>query len=722
MKPENCHPMIAPLLKSSEQKTGVSDDAGRAKGCWFWAGWEPDRYYKRIGARGTRYFGNGDWIAEWRARLESPSSLEQLKQVGGTVLITRFYKGLSPAVEGKDWASLKRFVELAHENDLKVWGYLQGQSLFGEFLFNEHPEAKDWIARSYDGSPRLWGGAYNRFAPCLSNGEYRIMMESLVVAGLSEVGLDGFHLDNNYYGHCYCDRCKRLFREWLNERGDLEERTGIERADHVQPPLLNVQSDMIPDPLAILWIEFGVQQRLAFMVAIRRKMQETRPGATLTGNPAFMRNFASRLTHGYDPALEHVAFDSVCIENGNRPRFADGILFSQADKHLLAEACSLRTWVTSWAPSSKSETAGYQPPLNSQSLWAGLAEEFSFQGAYLGNTWALRPHGDADTLLLDAHSSQWKEFRKALSYFQNLENELGGEARRQWGEIVVYMDTRNLSLCPASDCLVLQAVMARMVIKCIPFKMVLQGQPIPPETHTVLIAGQRCLADAEMKRLTAWAGSGDFRLWLLGDCGLYDEWFVPRGFGRRRQSIDQKHVRLIPLAFSQWLRGETSSKQYFRGQCPSFSAEGQLAVDGVFAELADNQQIFISGPEGVLANVEVGDERQLMIHVRDLRENRSQVEDREIQVIVRHRLASVTGFSPAWEREGNFFSVPEKDAVTIDLPGFRHYACLYLTRAELSSWGNSNLPPTIQAQSGGQKPHTSKSDEGYQDMRDPVSC
>lgn len=664
--------MTTLLNGPTTQNRSLSPVASPRRECWFWAGWEPDRYYRRIGARSTLYFGNGDWIADWRAKLEGRACLKALQEAGGSLLITRFYKGFGLAVERKEWDSLKRFVELAHAHGIKVWGYLQGQSLFGEFLFNEQPEARDWVARSHDGTQKHWAGAYNRFAICLTSPEYLKMLESVVREGLKHVNLDGFHMDNNYYSHCYCSRCKRLFREWLSARGDLETLTGIEKADCVEPPPLSQEAEMLPDPLAILWIEFGVQQRLKFMKAIRRHIKQIKQEAGFTGNPAFMRSFASRLTYGFDPALEREAFDSVCIENGNRPRFSEGVLFTQADKHLIAEAGSLRTWVTSWSPAK----SGYEMPLDAQGIWAGLAEEFSFSNALLGNNWALRPVGDGGAFLKEKHATQWAEFEIAAQYFKDLEIELGAEPRCQWGEIVLYVDTRSLSLCPASDAHVLQALMARLFLKQTPFKVIFQGQPIPKEAHTVLICGQRSLKASEFECLAAFVARSNRQLWLLGECGVVDEWFVPRGVENHKKLVNRANVRSIPLPLHQWTEGGPSGGRHFQGTTPSFSEEGVVKLDRVLKELARRQSIQITAPYGILVNVESMGDSVHLLHLRDLREGKTQVNEREVRVTLKRKIREVKGFSRGWDSALNLLPEESHGVAEICVPEFHHYACL----------------------------------------------
>jgi len=660
-------PQAAPLLHPPQRIS---------RGCWFWAGWEPDRYYRRIGARATPYFGNGDWVQPWREHLESKACLESLAQVGATVLVTRFYKGFGPEIEREDWPSLGRFVQRAHEVGIQVWGYLQGQSLFGEFLFNERPEASAWVAQTSSGTPQLWAGAYNRYAPCLSNLAYREMMEDLVKEGLESLDLDGIHMDNNYYRHCYCPRCKDLFREWLTERGDLEERTGIPSADFIEPPPLSAEASLIPDPLAILWIEFSVQVRSEFMQAIREKMRASKAEATLAGNPAFLRAYPSRLTHAVDPVREGALCDSVCVENGNQPRFENGKLFTQADKHLFAEAAGLKTWATSWRPGPY----GSSPPASPAGLWSGLAEEFSFANAFLGNNWALRPAGDGNKLLLEPLADEWKTFVEATRFFQSLDERLVDRPRHQWGEVAIYVDSRALAICPNSDARALQVFLLSAISHKLPFKIVLHGQPVPKETHTVLVVQQRALEEAEILRLANETQQNGAALWMIGDCGIYDEWCVPRSQTLLNAWKQLPHLHWLTITPGKWLEKENDSGQYLKGQSPELSEIAKIELDEIFSRLSSRQVFQVESPEGVLSNIErLGDDGWL-VHLRNLSDTTT------TDVRIRFRpvggsQVKLSGYSPQWPETLDVPHTREGDRLMISVPAFASYAGVLISLA-----------------------------------------
>ncbi len=644
--------------------------------CWFWAGWEPDRYYRRIGARATEFFGNGEWVPQWRERLESAEALEAVRAAGGTVVMSRFYKGFGPEVERADWETLRGYVERAHEAGIKVLGYFQGQSLFGEFLFNERPEAVEWVARRYDGTLDTWGGAYNRFAPCLANAGYRQMMEEIASEGLRTVGLDGLHMDNNYYKHCYCAGCKARFRQWLGERGDLEERTGIVQPDYVEPPALFPQVELVSDPLALLWIEFGVQQRLEFMRAIRARVKAEKPSAVLTGNPAYLRTFASRLSHALDAAREAQACDGVCIENGNRPRYRDGVLYTQADKLLAAEAVGLKSWVTGWAAGS-SAGDGHGAPHDAQMIWATMAEEFSFHRVALGNNWALRAGSDGPALLLEHEAGVWAEFRRAETFFRDLEGRLGA-GRSQWGEVALYMDTEALSISPGADAFAAQAALQKLLLERTPLRLLFQNQPVPVEVQTVLIVGQRALRAVELERLSAELSGRGGEVWLVGTCGTLDEWAVPRNRTHRERLEQLPGVRRFAGPEGRWVGTGAGDAKYFRGESPHFSQEGAAAFGEVLAALAPRLRLRVEAPEGVLLNVETAADGSLLLHLRDVREAASGLEAGAVRV---HGAGgSAAGYALAWEPGRNLAASGAEGRLL--LPRFAHYACVVVPECQ----------------------------------------
>lgn len=658
---------IVPALNLEDTKR--REGAPCSRGAWAWAGWEPDRYYTRAGASSTHYFGNGDWIAPWRDRLESENTLRRLADEGITLLITQFYKGMGPDLERPIWRSLEVFVERAARYHLDVLGYVQGHSLFGEFLFLERPEARNWMAQDRHGEPHVWGSAYNRFAPCLSSSEYRQYMKDIVSEGLKTIGFAGIHIDNSYSKHCYCPRCRTLFRVWLDRREDFMKRTGIPVAEAVEPPPLSSDRQSIHDPLVRLWIEFGVTQRLEFLSELRQHIEHIAPEAILSSNPAYLKSYACRLTHSVDPSLESRVGDLIMIENGNLPRLENGRLFTQADKLLFAEAGGSRALISSWRPGS----LGHSPPEGAQGVWALLAEEYSFANCLPGNNWMLRSAGDGAKMLYDVLTEEVGAFRDAVRFFARVESVLNSGDRSQFAEVFLYVDPDSLAVNSSGQALALQAFLGYALQHRVPLRIGYAGRDLPRDTRVLVLCQQSWLGDTELARLKRIAGERDVKIWLLGPAALYDEWGVSRSAAARRAFENHPGVERFNVDPSGWADLPESPEQYFQGKPVRWRTGAETQLASIVGRLALEQSVEVRGEQGLLINVEIDRSRRLLVHLRDLDTDHVMTSGTMLRIDPsRWARDGVRGYSPNWFDRS--FSVTENGVLIV--PDFMRYAVL----------------------------------------------
>jgi len=644
--------------------------AGERRGCWVWAGWEPDRYYTRLGGNTTHYFGNGDWVPAWRNRIESDETLRRLADLGASVLITQFFKGMGPEVERATWPRLRDLAERASRYGLEVLGYVQGHSLFGEFVFPSRPEARQWVAQNYQGGAHTWGAAYHRFTPCFGHPDYQNYLKEILETGLVEIGLSGFQLDNSYAKQCYCPGCRTRFREWLDARGDLELRTGILTATAVEPPPLTSGMQTSRDPLVRLWIEFGVSQRVDFLADLKTHVERISPSAIMSANPAYMKSYASRLTHVFDPSREAVTGDYLAIENGNQPRFENGELFTQADKLLLAEAANCPTMITSWRPGAQPSS----PPYGERGVWALMAEEYSFSRCLPGNNWMLRSAGDADTLLEDTMPVEMEAFRTALRFFEKLERTIDLGGRRQWGEICLYFDPVSLSLSPRQQAMAMQALTGYLLHERISIQVIYPAQEFPPETRIVLLCEQAELSDTEMQRLQQLTLKRDAQIWLLGPAAQRDEWSITRGTSRIQAFLEHPGVEIIPVQPLEWADTQGDAERYFQGVPLRWKKAAEPELMSLAQRLRGKQSITVEADPGLLVNVEAHPAGHLLVHLRDLATERGEIRNVKVHFKMGSESNELLGFSPSWW-EQKWSASPEK---SVTLPPFSHYAQLVL--------------------------------------------
>lgn len=649
-----------------------AEDSARAanRDCWAWAGWEPDRYYRRLGRNSTPYFGNGAWLTDWRKRLQKPETLRELQELGVTMLVTRFFKGFGPQTEAGEWDETRAFVRQAQNLGLKVWGYQQGGSLFGETLFRERPEAREWVAKTREGRDLTWGASYFRFLPCLSHPGYQAFFLEILEHGIRGLRLDGIHVDNNYYRGCHCERCTGRFREWLSHRPDLETLTGLPETEAVDPPPLDAPDALITDPLRILWIEFNVDTRRCFYERARRHLKSLRADAVLCANPAWPRNLSSRRNLSLDPSIEGGLCDVLFAENGSQPGWKRR-LASQAEAHLLAEAGGYRTLSTSWLHRPDAWRHGQpacNPPEDAAGIWTGLAEEFSYFPAALGNNWMLRSACDRDRILADTMPAHMEAFREAMAFFRNLETQASLPERRTWGEYGVLLNPVSLSLCGQTTGEISRAVIRYLQLRRLPFRVLFSVDEATPEMRHLIACQQLCLSDAELAALLAFAGEQGKSVTLLGDVGRYNEWFIPRNETDWRARLDRPGVRRFPLPLP---AGADTAKAHMAESGVRVGRALRRALD---AALQGGRRR-VRAPYRVLMNWEIGEDYRCFLHLRDQSTNPRVVSGARIFAGDLPE-GSFEAFFPAENRKQCLRRPLRAESGWVSLPPFERYCLL----------------------------------------------
>lgn len=581
---------------------------------WFWAGWEPHRHYQRRGgSRGTFYFGNGPWVEEWGQRLFSDEAIELAAGMGATILVTQFYKGIGRKMESSLWPALRDFTERCHRRGIKVWGYVQGSSIYPEFMSLERPDMDDWVSVDYHGKQQCWGASYFRLTPCLTSEAYRDYMVSVVRDGMSLVGLDDLHVDNSYYKHCWCERCQKKFRDYLTARGDLEQTTGIPDARHIKAPPLPKNSDHVQDPLRIHWIEFGVQVRLDFYRHLRAALKEENPDALLSGNSAFPRtDLACELRLALNPATEGEIFDYCCAENGNQPRLEKGVFIGQSDACLFAEAGGYRVWSTAW----RQGAFGNSPPPDPAAVWAVAAEEFSHGAAILGNNWALRSAGEGGKFLCEQISAQSRSFEEAMRFFKELHREESLEGRQSWTDVGILVDAHSFSIAAPADPPALRQLTQYLFHAKIPFRFVFPGREFPASIQTLVVWSASCLSRKTLSELVGFAEKPGKQVLVSETSGVFDEWHVPHDFGFLRQWRQQPGIFVV-RAGALKAAAAGASASHFHDAAVTLDAGHRTALDGFFLGEDFQPRMRFTLPESVLVHTERSQGGELLVHLRE---------------------------------------------------------------------------------------------------------
>jgi hypothetical protein len=665
---------------SEELKNIRKEREYQSPGCWFWAGWEPMRHYRRMGKSGSPFFGKGAWLPEWERRKFSHEMIDEAVKLGATVLITEFFKGFGRQIEQETWPQLTEFVHYAHERGVKVWGYAQACSLYYETMGAEIEDWESWVARDREGRMQLFSNAYYRAAPCLNSSDYADYLASVITDGVRAIGFDGVHLDNAYYKHCWCARCADLFRKYLGNSVDLNEVAGIPLSKHVQPPPFPQKGGVGLDPLQILWLKFGLDVRSGFFRRLKTYLTNHHPDLVVAGNPAFPRGDAAMLLQCVDPSREAEAFDFLCCENGNQPRIEDGWIASQAEAHLLAEAGNYRIWVTSW----KSSATGVLPPRPPGGIWACMAEEYSF-GSILGNNWALRPSGDGGSFFCEQEPAMAEAFREARTFFSDLDALVASGSRRTWAEVAVLHDPFSASLFGNGEIRLNLALHQYLLRRGIPFHIVLPGKPLPESARVLVAFHVGALSAERLAEMKEFAQRPGCQVWMAGHTAQTDEWFIPRN------TSDLESLRRSPgfaftrglgdtwqEAFTHPLVLQSNPESYFGKRDISLRAADDVAFDQFFKTEAYHPVIHFQRPENVLVHSQITSDGRLLIHLRDQSGGCEWVSG--AQVVFESGFPAIQEVSivvPA--SVGEFLSVNNHgDQRVVNLQPFQHYALVTL--------------------------------------------
>jgi len=111
-------------------------------------------------------------------------------------------------------------VKASHAHGIRVVGRFDF-SKTPKYVYDAHPE---WAFRKADGQPVIYNGLYSM---CINGGYYRDYAMRILAEALQAYEVDGlfFNMFGNqstdysgkFVGHCHCDSCKRLYREYYNK-------------------------------------------------------------------------------------------------------------------------------------------------------------------------------------------------------------------------------------------------------------------------------------------------------------------------------------------------------------------------------------------------------------------------------------------------------------------------------------------------------------------------
>jgi hypothetical protein len=237
--------------------------------------------------------------------------------------------GFPPEVEQEDWDDFRRAVPVYQAAGLQVFGYVQVSNCVYSGSFRD----KDWYA--LDPKGRRFHYYTGRYMTCPSHPEWQKHLRDMV-RGILDAGAEGVYFDNPWHAcqpihfggawlgpaGCYCDRCRRAFRET----------TGLEMPTSISPKGDEASRD---------YLRWRAGQITGIIAMLGDYARTLRPGVVIGANDYNAVMNPSYVAYGVDLAALAGVQDVVMIEDFALPRWRAGTRGNP--ETLVNNALTLRT-------------------------------------------------------------------------------------------------------------------------------------------------------------------------------------------------------------------------------------------------------------------------------------------------------------------------------------------------------------------------------------------
>jgi hypothetical protein len=129
----------------------------------------------------------------------NPRTIEFLKKAHINWVWVTWSNGFSPATERAQQETLTCYIELCHQNNIRVAAYFSVGNMFWKDMFDKVPGSIAWVDRLEDGSPRFYTRP-NRYMADITHPDWLELQRQRVRAA-ARAGADAFWIDNTF-GYC----------------------------------------------------------------------------------------------------------------------------------------------------------------------------------------------------------------------------------------------------------------------------------------------------------------------------------------------------------------------------------------------------------------------------------------------------------------------------------------------------------------------------------------
>ncbi len=293
----------------------------RQEGIVMAGSWEPLLFRVRRDGRDS-YTPTAEQRSAYR-REHGPEMVARLKDLGVNFVMMHCYKGAGLAAERESMADAVKFAKLCHDAGLHVGVYTYSGAFLWEPLFQEVPQARDWVVLDETGKPRTYDSAAYRYYWNRNHPGAQAFYQKITAFAVKEIQADLLHFDNYVVGPGYDTASVERFRQYLRDTFSPAQlrNGGIEDVNAVQPPKTGPADSL----LRRAWLDFSCRSLADSYHDMSRYARTLRKDILIECNPGGPGN-------AIQPPIDHgrlLPAGEAFWDEGRPPGYRDGQLYTR---------------------------------------------------------------------------------------------------------------------------------------------------------------------------------------------------------------------------------------------------------------------------------------------------------------------------------------------------------------------------------------------------------
>ncbi len=429
----------------------------------------------------------------------SPEMVAELKALGVNFVMMHCYKGAGLEAERQSMADAVEFARLCRESGLRVGVYNYSGAFIWETLFEETPQAADWVLLGADGERLTYGSATYRYRWNRNHPDAVRFYRRLVRFAIEDIGADLLHFDNYGYGPGRDADSVQRFRDYLKDTfttAELKE-MGAGDSNAVQPPMTGQPDSM----LRRAWLDFSCRSLADSYHDMSRFARTLRSDILIECNPG---GPGERIR----PPVDHgrlLGGGEAFWDEGRAPGYYNGRLQTRIPTYKVARRMDNIAFAYTTTPLEMAESMAFNRDCLGCICWFEYARLVAKPGSDEPVSSALGPF---------------------IRFFHDRGDLLRG------AEVIA--DVAVLRSFPSqvfggSDCAGLTGRVEEALIENRICFQIIYNQHLSDLTRykALVLAGCTAMSDGQIEQIRQYVRLGG-RLCIVGPAAAYDQWMRPR--------------------------------------------------------------------------------------------------------------------------------------------------------------------------------------------------